>query len=332
MALPTSTTPDTSLRRGDIIEIQGPSGSGKTQLLYFIVMTTLLPFDLPLEYRRRISSASTKPPQAAFKADNLLIGGRGKSVVLCDCDGRWSLSRLHSMIVGYLQGRLRQAPFSISNTSTYELRPSLERVAEGMLRHLHVFRPASTIALATTLLCLPSYHTRRMGDEDISMLIIDPINPLYWHDRWVVEAADASQPRLAARPPLQAVVSALQKLISVYRPIIFLTNHALMPLTQTSAFYKQHLPPTYPAPFEANTHTRPKASLLSLTHHITLSLPRIAPYSASMTFEAACSDIERREMAEKGGVVGILRTPPGEFPETKVGRFHFGIEARGLWT
>ena len=292
-------------------------------------MTTLLPFDLPLEYRRR--GSLTKPSQAAFKAQNLLIGGRGKSVILCDCDSHWSLSRLHSMIVCYLQGRLKQTPFNISNTSVFEIRPSLEQVAENTLSRLHVFRPASTIALAATLRCLPSYHTRRMRDEDISMLIIDPINPLYWHDRWVVEAADANQPRPAARP-LRAIMSALRELVSVYKPITFLTNHALVPLTNTSAFYKQYLPPPYPDPFETNAHSRPKASSLSLTHHITLPLPRIATYAASMTFEAACSDAERQEMVEKCDIVGFLRTPPGEFPETKVGRFHFGIETSGLRT
>jgi DNA-repair protein XRCC2 len=293
-------------------------------------MTTLLPFDLPLEYRRRVSL--TKPTQVAFKKQNLLIGGRGKSVVLCDCDGRWSLSRLHSMILCYLQGRLKQAPFKISNASTFEIRPSLDQIAANTLRHLHVFRPASTIALAATLRCLPSYHARRMRDEDIYMLIIDPINPLYWHDRWAVEVADANQPRSAARPPQQAMISALRKLVSEYKPITFLTNHALVPLTHTSAFYKQHLPPPYPDPFETNAHTRPKVCSLSLTHHITLPLPRLATYSASMTFEAACSDGERREMVERCDIVGFLRTPPGEFPETKIGRFHFGIETSGLRT
>ena len=293
-------------------------------------MTTLLPFDLPLEYRRGVSL--TKPFQAAFKAQNLLIGGRGKSVVLCDCDSRWSLSRLHLMIVCYLQGRLKQAPFNISNASTYEIRPSLEQVAEKTLSHLHVFRPASTIALAATLRCLPSYHARRMRAEDFSVLIIDPINPLYWHDRWVVEAADANQSHSAPQPPLQAMISALRNLVIIYKPITFLTNHALIPLTHTSVFYKQHLPPPYPGPFETNAHTRPKASPLSLTHHITLPLSRVATYLASMTFKAACSDAERREMVEKCDVVGFLRTPPGEFPETKVGRFHFGIETTGLRT
>jgi DNA-repair protein XRCC2 len=293
-------------------------------------MTTLLPFDLPFEYRRRVTSA--KPSQDAFKAQNLLIGGRGKSVVLCDCDGRWSLCRVHSIIVCYLQQCLKRPPFSTSDTSAYEFRPSLEQIAEDALRRLHIFRPPSTIALAATLRCLPSYHARRMKDEDIFILIIDPINSLYWHDRWVVEAANTNQPRPTARPPLQAVMSALRKLTSVYKPITFLTNHALTPLTQTSVFYKQHLPPPYPAPFETNTHTRPKASLLSLTHHITLPLPRIAPYSTSMTFEAACSDTERREIVEKCDIIGFLRTPPGECPETKVGRFHFGTEASGLRT
>ena len=163
------------------------------------------------------------------------------------------------------------------------------------------------------------------------MLIIDPINPLYWHDRWVVEAADANQPRPVARPPLQAAISALHKLISVYQPITLLTNHALMPLAQTSPFYKQHLPPPYPSPFDTNTHIRPKASILSLTHHITLPLPRVPTYLPTMTFEAACLDAERREMAEKCDITGFLRTP-GKFPETTVGRFHFGIGASGLRT
>jgi len=293
-------------------------------------MITLLPFDHPLEYRHRVSL--TKPTQVAFKAQNLLIGGRGKSVILCDCDSRWSLSRLHSMIVCYLQGRLKQAPFNISNASTFEIRPSLEQIAENTLRLLHVFRPASTIALAATLRCLPSYHARSMRDEDIYMLVVDPVNPLYWHDRWVVEVADANQPRPATRPPQQAMISALRKLVSVYKPITFLTNHALVPLSHTSAFYKQHLPPPYPDPFETNAQTRPKACSLSLTHHITLPVPRIAPYSASMTFDAACSDAERREMVERCDIVGFLRTPPGDFPETKVGRFYFGIETSGLRT
>jgi hypothetical protein len=151
-------------------------------------MTTLLPFDLPLECRRRISL--TKPTQVDIRsAQPLNRWLRGKSVVLCDCDSRWSLSRLHSMIVGYLQGRLKQAPFKhLGHASTYELRPSLERVAEGILRHVYMY-----FALPPPLHSLPPFVACRATTQEgwetriISMLIIDPINPLYWHDRWVVE-------------------------------------------------------------------------------------------------------------------------------------------------
>ncbi|KAG8841808.1 hypothetical protein FRC20_004822, partial [Serendipita sp. 405] len=48
VALPFTTSPESSLNRNDVLLVDGASGSGKTELLYYLAMTTILPFSITL--------------------------------------------------------------------------------------------------------------------------------------------------------------------------------------------------------------------------------------------------------------------------------------------
>jgi hypothetical protein len=119
-AIPTPPFPGfsylSSLRRGDVIEIQGPSGSGKTHLLYYLVCSCIL------------------PPH---------FGGWNKVSVIFDTDGSFDVHRLRVL----LESRLTQY-FPSHNDSTGQ-------IISVALRNVHLFQPSSSSHLAAGLANLP---------------------------------------------------------------------------------------------------------------------------------------------------------------------------------
>ncbi|KAF9513430.1 hypothetical protein BS47DRAFT_1393291 [Hydnum rufescens UP504] len=228
--------PDSALNHGDVIEIQGPPGSAKTTWLYFLAMTCLLPYALT------VHSSGT-----SFE---VVLGGREKAVVVCDCDGRWSTKRMHHMLSAYLQARVgvkltAQSLADCREDDALGITPTISSICERSLQLLHIFRPTSSLSLAATLLRLPFYHSETMCQQEISMLMIDSMSAFHWPDRWKAEqathVATGNQPKPSVIPysqldlpsslhaSTQHVLDAIQMLRSRLGVITVLTNWALFP-------------------------------------------------------------------------------------------------------
>lgn len=151
-AIPTPPFPGfsylSSLRRGDVIEIQGPSGSGKTHLLYYLICSCILPTH---------------------------FGGWNKVSIIFDTDGSFDVHRLRAL----LQNRLTQY-FPSHNDSTGQ-------IISVALRNVHLFQPTSSSQLAAGLANLPAYHISNLPTAEIALLAIDSISAFHWLDRFSAE-------------------------------------------------------------------------------------------------------------------------------------------------
>ena len=320
-ALPASTTSESSLNPGDVIEIQGLAGSGKTSLLYFLSMTSILPFKLMVSY--------------LGNSYEIVLGGRGKAAVVCDCDGNWNSSRLEHIISTYVHRRVLQTinveselELADSDDLANDVSPSVPTIVGTSLQHIHIFRPTSSLSFAATLIALPSYHTSSMPDQEICMLMIDSMSAFHWPDRWnadrsALDAQRGANPPLATHEmPMHRILTALNELRQRFGFVTFITNWSFFPplsgptrsaqaqLTgeETPIYALQHLPPPYPSPFsDINPTLLAKQSpnrsipILSITHHISLFVKRdSAPRSINTT-------LEEQEPKEK--IMAYVRTP-----------------------
>ncbi|KAL0951047.1 hypothetical protein HGRIS_007787 [Hohenbuehelia grisea] len=289
-----------SLNCGDIIEIQGVPASGKTHLLYHLIITCISPCDLR---------------------------GWAKAAIILDTDRSFDILRLKNLFLSRLTGA------NSSGSGAYSPEEANSLVIQ-CLRNLHVFRISSSTQLAATLLHLPEYHTAHLPDSEIGLLAIDSISAFYWPDRFTAEnhrSAPSGAPSVAN--PLQHVLVALQTFRASHMPVIVLTNWGLSHLTKQPApnaaapvFYRQHLHP-YPNPFgNAAQETLPHApaALLSITHHITMSMVHTPLPYPSNSEESSLAENESAQLTkwpEKAAFMGLVRTPGN----SRLGRFTFHI-------
>ena len=311
-ALPISTSSNSTLNRGDLIEIQGPTGSGKTELLYFLAMRTIIPQEMRLVGH---------PP--------LKLEGREKSVIVCDCDNKWDILRLHRIMGSYLRAKVREI-FPIVDLDANVVTAQIEQTIHDALRRLHFFRPASSAALAATLLGLPRYHFTNMPEEEICMLMIDGgLSSFFWQDRWHVESTSKVS-REPGTSPTAGVVRALQCFRASHNPVTFITNWAITPLSGSPFFFRQHVPPPYPAPFHVDRQggPAPRVSPMEVTHHVTLYKPHQSPIWDE---ELPPDEEQEANPADNSPqVYGIIRTPPCDVPETIVTHFSFLVTDSGI--
>ncbi|KAH9922992.1 hypothetical protein B0H21DRAFT_765663 [Amylocystis lapponica] len=321
-----------ALNRGDVFEIQGPAASGKSHLLFYLIMTCIMP----------------------SSAGSIALGGWDKAAILFDTDGTFDVRRFHMLLASRLSRLLPQDLLAAEP----ETAVTPEALATHCLANLHIFRPTSSLQLAVTLLHLPAYHATNLDlqSTEIGLLAIDSISAFYWQDRFTVEQMQGtkqSHPESKASPPgpanpLRHVLTALQRFRISHGPVIILTNWGLNPLekpTSTgeslSPFYKQHLHP-FPSPFERRNsfgaysvpsspsavNPRPQSSRaaeisqanrpLTLTHHITLTSPPAISFDPSLTLDKTIQEEPLRLAAVKErGVTALIRTPgtpkPGKF-------------------
>ncbi|EUC54780.1 fungal zn(2)-cys(6) binuclear cluster domain protein [Rhizoctonia solani AG-3 Rhs1AP] len=307
--------PKSSWARGDIIEIQGPAASGKTHLLYFWAMTCVLP------YRLFVTGGDQEKKE-------VLVGGRNKSVIVCDCDGRWSLRRFNTIITSYLRDRLATITSEEDPPGTYGY--IISPAVTNALKRVHVFRPSSTLALATTLMAIPTYHRTQMADEQVGMLMVDGVSSFHWTDRWLSEQMENTEPtgvRSGAPqpplpPPLRSDTNPLRHVLTVILNlrrslgmVTLLTNWGLTSLDSqlpsSTAYFRQHLRAPYPSPFEAE----PRTSKLPLTHHVTVPSQGPEPFGEDVSLEDAVRDDEHEERVRNMRLRGVVRTigkRPGE--------------------
>lgn len=338
------TSPKSSWTRGDIIEIQGPAASGKTHLLYFWAMTCVLPHSVVVTIDND------------REAKDVLLGGRDKSVVVCDCDGRWSLRRLNAIITSYLHNRLASV---VSDAQPWiSCSPPISAIAAQALKRIHVFRPSSTLALATTLMAVPAYHRVQMPNEEIGMLMVDGVSSFYWVDRWVSEqmenttelpavAIPAQTDSMSAAgpqpppqpPPLRSDINPLRHVLTIILQlrrslgmVTFLTNWGLTTLDSqlpsSVVYFRQHLRAPYPSPFESE----PRTSKFPLVHHVTIPSQGPKPLDAGTTLEDAMN--QARDDQVRGtrlrAMVRTTRRRPGEGREVVESEFEFAITEGGV--
>jgi DNA-repair protein XRCC2 len=133
------------------------------------VATTLLPNEVTVS----VEANDLKPPTRNYTVTKTIkLGGREKSVIVCDCDGRWSTTGLASVISNLLHQRFGQT-FSEMDFILRQLSTIIDKLTHDALRRLHIFTPHSSASLAATLMNLPLYHFERMQGEEIFMLVID---------------------------------------------------------------------------------------------------------------------------------------------------------------
>lgn len=320
---------NSSLNRGDVIEVQGPAASGKTQLLYHLAACCILPKEV------KVMSAD------GHAESTVHLGGWYRSVVVFDCEGRWDTRRLHTILVTRLNllcSKTQLPPLPHKSDSTVSL------IALESLSRLHVFRPTSSFQLAATLQNLPKYHAEKMQNEEMRLLLVDSISSFYWVDRWQAERSDSKK---SFRPnPLKHVLRCLQDVRRSHGPVIVLTNWGLNPLSSATSsvsstpFFKQHLITPFPAPFD--TPPRPSSGhldQLTLNYHITLPFPFVSQLHPDLIgldgdlghesgmLARALRDERRQEVVRRGEIGGFVRIPHvGRGQDGNlIGRFGFGV-------
>ncbi|KIO25220.1 hypothetical protein M407DRAFT_25443 [Tulasnella calospora MUT 4182] len=369
-AIPDGLVGDSTLNRGDVIEIQGPAASGKTQLLHFFAMTCVLPVEMSIT----CTLPSSQAPSAAnisYSTRIVWLGGRAKAVVICDCDGRWSMLRLHDIILSYLCTKFAQkfedVQVQASNipNATLQFTPTASEIAKQCLKRAHLFRPTSSLSLATTLLALPTYHRQKMPDQELLIVFIDSMSAFHHSDKGRIKEANltpkpttsttgAGQPS-APRADLKAmthITKAIQCLQRSHGVITLITNWALITPDDKSLnnyvydsnkpFYGQHLLFPYPPPpgsNQSNIQSHHAATVPAssppfiITHHITLPGTGFAilPFPIGTSFADTLEDEERRAVVEDQRVTALVRkrkTTPEEDSSSAIAMCSFEFSIR----
>jgi DNA-repair protein XRCC2 len=261
------------------------------------------------------------------------LGGWDKAAVIFDTDGTFNIGRLHELLLSRLT---RLSPDGFAQDA---VNASVEDIARTAMRRVHIFRPTSSVQLASSLINLAAYHMAHLPDDEIGFIAVDSISSFYWPDRFTLEQLNSMgntwRGMSSAASPLHHVLTSLQKIRLSHGPVIALTNWGLNPLTKPTqnsappAFYKQHL---FPFPVTSKQHQSnaaetntaansipDAATLPPLTHHITLPFVSITPFGPGILLDEAKEQSKyRQELSE---VVGVIRTPGS----TQVGQFTFRI-------
>ncbi|GLB36256.1 putative meiotic DNA recombinase assembly [Lyophyllum shimeji] len=284
-----------SLKRGDVIEIQGAPSSGKTHLLYHLLIICVIP--------------STH--------HSTTLGGWGKAAVVFDMDHNFDIVRFNRL----LRHRITRL---LGNDA-----PDIENVVQQSLQRLRVFRPHSSLQLSVTISDLAKYHSDHVTHEEIGIVAIDSMSAHYWPDRFVAQqmrtAAMSSEHAKEAQayiPPLRHVLLALESFRRTHSPVIIMTNWGLHSASKNDPFlYRQHLHP-FPAPFphsHPTTSRRDAPATVSVFHE---DMPRLTCHitvhqDVNKKSDSPGSHDDRLDLARKGKIVGLIRTPNA----TSVGKF-----------
>ncbi|KAF8640861.1 hypothetical protein AX17_000509 [Amanita inopinata Kibby_2008] len=265
-----------------------------------------------------------------FSHGSVTLGGWDKSAVLLDPDLTFDIQRFYTL----LQTRLKRLLPDAGECA-------LQILAQNALSRLHIFQPKSSSQIAVTIWHLPNYFATRSPQDEVGLLGIDSVGAFHWPDRYT-----AQQMQLAGQydpqpyvHPLRHVLSALQSFRLSHGPVIVLNNWGLTldPNSSSSApLFKQHLNP-FPTPFASMFHgnidsvTDTDRQPLTLTHHITLSLPHLQPYPLKTTVQTvqtlqADEKFDKEIELYKTEIIGVIRTPGNP----KMSRFSVTIQGNDI--
>lgn len=287
-----------------MIELQAPSASGKSHLLHELIVACLLPRDL------RISSSVSLPSN--------------KVAVVYDTDGTFDVRRLAVVLRRCLESRLplrMRDPDLTTNAVTH------------ILSLVHIFRPSSSLQLATNLRALPAWHTLNAPTSEITLVAIDSMSAYYWPDRFTAEQmrsytssgpvdAGSTHPSPSALNPLHHILTSLEALRVSHAPVVILTNWGLNPLktpplSSEPQLFKQHL---HPFPTVSSQLTIPEG-YPPLSHHITLQASRVAQSQPSPP-SLVIAESENTQSKTVVEISGMVRSRGAD----KTGRFCFTVD------
>lgn len=184
-------------RRDPIIEITSPgSGDGKSSLLYRITAFGVLPGSL----------------------EGIQLGGKGGAVVFLDTDFRFDASTLRDVLVGIVREKLHACKIQ-GDTTRNDRKKALELMIDECLRHVHVFRPQSSLSLLATLRSLEAYllHSTQHSSHSRSLhaIILDSASAFYWQDRReaeILKIPGVREERAAQKPSASTTASDIDNL------------------------------------------------------------------------------------------------------------------------
>ncbi|CAG8352908.1 unnamed protein product [Penicillium salamii] len=148
------------------------SSSGKSQLLYYLIAIAIL----PREY------------------GGIPVGGHEAAVVFIDTDDRFDAERLRVVARGIMQEHVaRLSSITGEQSAGLPTDRDMDALVVSSLRHVHVFRPQSSIALLATLHSLGPYlfdlSRHQSALRPLQMIAIDSITAFIWQDRLRDEVA-----------------------------------------------------------------------------------------------------------------------------------------------
>jgi Rad51 len=198
-----ATSPGGSRTRPSVIQLSNSSSAaGTSSLCYFLTTLAVLPQD---------------------------YGGKRHGVVWLDADGRFSATRLKSVLINYLSTKFPRLSSCERNAICHEA-----------FRHVHIFRPQSSAQLVSTLASLPGYLLGTSGSTthfsatwSMGLVILDSATAFYWQDRFEFEIARleslGSDENSGARSPARssrtlATISELRKLQKIFDCTIVFTS------------------------------------------------------------------------------------------------------------
>ncbi|KAL1923939.1 uncharacterized protein VTP21DRAFT_6974 [Calcarisporiella thermophila] len=182
--------PQGALYPEDVLELHGGPGSSKTYLVYFLCLTTCLPPKWMVGER---VGGGGEPATAGGNTRPTMVplGGRGASVAIMDCDGRFDPARVARLMYHHVVARVRQE----SASASVELIRALIR---RCMRRIHIWRPRTTFELLATVKRLPAYFLEQGRGERFAMVVVDSGDAFQWFDRAEVEDEEC-----AVQPPTE---------------------------------------------------------------------------------------------------------------------------------
>jgi RecA/RadA recombinase len=277
-----------------IIDIHSPSHTGKTHLLHHFITETLLPDYFPHHPVRLTASPH-------------------RAVLFIDCDARFDIHRLKTIITTYVKNRLAEnlqvgfiLPLPVKDPSSNEI----EQLVTAALTRLYIFQPTSGMGLLSTVKGLTTFLSQAPHNSlTIGLICIDSISAFH-------HALRANEKLVEYYSHLSVALRSLSTLFGV--PVIT-TSWSLF--TQTTPQNDQTrsyigLGPSHPHSVSVQRPAWrqyfPREWLRGVECRIILQKREVRGFMDGMMLVEADMERERRmEVVRRGAVLGWLENDEG---------------------
>ena len=239
--------------------------------------------------------------------------GKEQAIAWIDADGRFSAARLYTVLSNHLsksEGEEKDA------------------ILSEALKHIHVFRPQSSLQVLVTLRELPEYL---LGSSDLppqlakhpsinrslGLLVVDSATAFYWQDRSDAELARlesferGSSSATAPRPPKAAdVISTLKQLQSFFDCTVIYTSTS----SSSSSMTATARPPS--------SHSAAHATTAPSIH----GPLRLSPWAASATLNLQMSRVSVPQFVAHMGLETCRREQTARLKAAQAGRFAVALD------